>query len=46
MKIIIELKDFEDKERVLNYIYCILLDNPELKKFSVELDGTDLKRRK
>ena len=46
MKIIIETKDFEDKERVLDYFYYLCLDNPELDKFSVQIEGTDLRKTK
>lgn len=46
MKIIIETKDFEDKERVLNYFFQMCLENPELNKFKVSIEGTDKSREK
>lgn len=46
MIIKIEIPDFEDKVRVLNYFYQMCLDNSELEKFKVEIEGTDLKRIK
>lgn len=46
MKVIIEIQDFEDKERVLNYFYQMCLDNQELNSFKVQIEGTDLVKRK
>lgn len=48
MIIKIDLPDFEDKERALNYFYQMCLDEPSISqgKFKVEIEGTDLKRRK
>ena len=46
IKVIIEIPNFEDKERVLNYFYQMCLDNQELNEFKVKIEGTDLVRRK
>ncbi|KKM13175.1 hypothetical protein LCGC14_1718880, partial [marine sediment metagenome] len=40
------IQDFEDKERVLNYFYDMCLDNKELNHFKVNIEGTDLVKRK
>lgn len=46
IKVIIEIQDFEDKERVLDYFYNMCLDNQELNEFKVKIEGTDLVKRK
>lgn len=46
MRIIIEIPDKfkEMKKECLDYFYQVCLDNPELEKFSVEVE--DLKKKK
>lgn len=49
MKVIIEIpeKEGREPERVLNYFYQKCLDiDFELEKFSVSIEGTDLKKAK
>ena len=46
MKVIREIPEFEEKERVLNYFYDMCLDNQELNEFKVSIEGTDLERKK
>jgi hypothetical protein len=43
MKIIIEIKDFEDKTAVVKYFHSMCLQNPELEAFTVEIEGTDIR---
>lgn len=46
MKIIIEIKEGLDPERVLNYFYTRCLDEPTISqdKFKIEIEKTDLKK--
>ena len=46
MNVTIEIPDFPDKERVLDYFYDMCLNNQELNEFKVKIEGTDLVKRK